>query len=95
MTYTFQHLRLPPEEDLVLARAGRSAWLDVELVFRQEETDLEPVVRLRVPVAYSGERSLDQLHGEAVREAEDLAQLAATHLEENDVGALVRMAMGS
>ncbi|KPV41165.1 hypothetical protein AN478_04520 [Thiohalorhabdus denitrificans] len=95
MAYTFQSLDLPPEEEMVPAgEGGDVAWVDVDLNFRDDETGLEPMVRVRVPVAYGPVGNVDQMHSEAVRAAEDLAQLAASHLEENDVDSLVRMAMG-
>lgn len=95
MAYVFQRLQVPPEEDLVLTGEGDYVWVDVDLTFRDEESGLEPVVRLRMPVPYSEGRSIDQLHGEAVQAAEELARQATAHLEENDVNSLVRMAMGT
>ncbi|MFP4561031.1 MAG: hypothetical protein ACLFRB_10295 [Thiohalorhabdus sp.] len=94
MAYTFQSLNLPPEAEMVPAdEEGKLAWVDVDLNFRDEETGLEPTVRVRVPVDYAPGGNVDQMHSDAVQKAEDLAQLAASHLEENDVDSLVRMAM--
>jgi hypothetical protein len=66
----------------------------VTLHFTEEETGDASTATLQVPVAFKPGDSLDQVHERAVAKAEDLCQLAAHHLEDNDVEALQRMSLG-
>ena len=96
MAYQFENLNLASESELVPAGQGDFVLVGMELLFKDDESGAQAVVKAQVPVLGLVQgRDIDRVHEDAATRAEDLVRSAAQHLEENDPQILARAAQGS
>jgi hypothetical protein len=79
---------IPTISDLIRDRDGRFAWAEVSIAFADDDCPGFPAIRIRVPVEYDREQTVDQIREVAFERARKVMSAANDLVATNDLHTL-------